>query len=214
MLALVTGLTLAVAAVLAAAVPQGGRTPTNAVAPASPSTLMGTIRASDGKPLDGVTVSARAREQTFTTSVFTDVQGEYVFPTLPSGVYQVWAQAVGFATARVDLTLDASRATLQGLTLTPLADFTSQLTGVEWFDALPNDTTEHRRMKQILRVGCSDCHSLAVVLQNRFDEQGWRVLVKAMEEASHSGWTGRVDVPDDQLGFIGPTIRRHRDELA
>jgi streptogramin lyase/mono/diheme cytochrome c family protein len=179
-----------------------------------PSTLLGSIRTADGKPLDGASVSARAVDRTFTTSVYTDERGDFVFPPLPAGGYRVWAQAVGFATERADLTLDATHPTNRTLTLQPVSDFTRQMTGTEWFDALPDDTAENRRLKQILRVSCSDCHNLGVVLQNRFDEAGWRIIVKSMEEAAHNGWTGRADPPDAEMGFNGQIIRHHRDELA
>lgn len=200
------------------AVPPAGATPGSQPGPGSEggarAALAGTIRAADGKALDGVAVSARADNRTFTTSVYTDQQGEYVFPALPVGRYRVWAQAVGFATSRANLTLEASHQTTHALTLQPVTDFTPQLTGTEWFDALPDDTAANRRMKQILRVSCSDCHGLGVVLQNRFDEVGWRIIVKAMEEAAHNGWTGRASPPDGEMGFNGQIMRHHRDELA
>ena len=60
------------------------------------SSLVGVARAMDGKPMEGVTVSARGVEKSYTTSVFTDERGEYVFPPLGGGRYEVWAQAVGF----------------------------------------------------------------------------------------------------------------------
>src|SRR5437773_2207844 len=180
-LALVTSVTLAIVASVAGLARQGARTTTSAIGPASPSTLMGTIRDVDGRPLNGVPVSARASDQTFTTSVYTDNKGEYVFPTLPRGDYKVWAQAAGFSTARADLTLDGAKPAVQAFMLKPLANFDPQFTGVEWYDALPDDTADHRRLKQITYVACADCHSLAVALQNRFDEVGWRAIITSME---------------------------------
>src|SRR5438874_28090 len=96
--ALVASVILAIVASVAGMARQGART-TTAIGAASPSSLIGTIRDADGKLLNGVPVSARASDQTFTTSVYTDDKGEYVFPTLPGGDYKVWAQAVGFSTA-------------------------------------------------------------------------------------------------------------------
>ena len=175
--------------------------------------LSGTVTA-EGRPLDGVAVSVRAPDTTITTSVYTDERGEYVFPPLPAGRYEMWAQAVGYATRKTTVSLDAATPTQQPLSLAPIKDFSRQLTGVEWYDALPDDTPEHRRMKQVLHVTCSDCHSPSVVLQNRFDATGWRAIIKAMEEASHTGWTGRLDPPDDQLGFLGGIMRHHREDLV
>src|SRR5437588_251450 len=171
-LALVASVIIAVIASVAGIARQGARTTTAASGAASPSSrsslssLMGTIRDADGKLLNGVPVSAQASDQTFTTSVYTDDKGEYVFPTLPGGDYKVWAQAVGFSTARVDLMLDGAKPTVQPFMLKRLANFEPQFTGVEWYDALPDDTADHRRLKQITYVACADCHSLAVALQN------------------------------------------------
>ena len=192
------------------------RRPTDALAPVAPAdaSLRGTVRVASGTPLDGAAVSAKAPGTTITTSVYTDTRGMFVFPALPSGRYDVWAQAVGFSAARTTVNLTPAAASSQPLTLQPLADFSAQLTGDQWFDALPSDTRERRRMKQVLFVSCADCHSLAVVLQNRFDESGWRAIIRSMEEASHTGWSGRLDPRDDQLGFLGAIIRHHRVDLT
>ena len=51
-------------------------------APASPTGLHGRITGTDGQPLEGIVVSARADGKTFTTSVFSDNRGEYRFPPI------------------------------------------------------------------------------------------------------------------------------------
>ena len=48
--------------------------------------LRGTITSPDGKPLEGVTVSIRGAGKTFVTSVFTNLQGGYVFPPVEKGI--------------------------------------------------------------------------------------------------------------------------------
>src|ERR1700719_955393 len=68
-------------------------------------TLSGTVKSSDGKPLEGVGVSARNAGETFTTTVYTDQSGRYFFPPVSSGQYKVWAQAVTFETATSDVGL-------------------------------------------------------------------------------------------------------------
>src|SRR3954471_23552987 len=67
--------------------------------------LTGTIAAASGEKMEGVVVSARATGQSFTTSVYSDAQGDYVFPRMPAGNYKVWAQAVGFDAGRADVGL-------------------------------------------------------------------------------------------------------------
>jgi streptogramin lyase len=176
--------------------------------------LAGAVHDSQGRPLGGVAVSVRSTERTYTTSVYTDERGKYVFPHLPAGRYGLWAQAVTFATSRATLTLDGLRTARWSPTLRPLADFETQLTGVEWYDALPDDTREHKRMKQVLYVTCTGCHGLDVVLQNRFDAAGWKAIIRAMESAWYSGWRGAADLPASQLRWEAQIMRHHKDELA
>jgi streptogramin lyase len=184
-------------------------------AAADQSALIGVIHGADGKPMQGVAVSARSTEQTFNTTVYSDAKGEYVFPAgLATGTYKVWAQAVGFITDRADVKLDGSHTASRDFSLKPLADFEAQLTGSEWLAALPEDTFQHRRMKQVVYVACTGCHGLDLVFYNRFDEDGWRTIVKSMESADYRGYRGVEDMPVANLGWEGQVIRHHRDELA
>src|SRR5215469_7494076 len=82
--------------------------------------LSGTIKTPDGKLLDGVTVSAKPDGGTVTTSVFTDENGQYFFPPLPTGHYRVWAQALSFQIAKSDVDLAANRK--QDLSLAQVSD--------------------------------------------------------------------------------------------
>jgi streptogramin lyase len=176
--------------------------------------LTGVIRDLQGKPLNGVAVSVRSTEQTFTTSVYTDDRGEYVFPLLIAGKYQLWAQAVQFGTERAELKLNGIHTARRDLTLRPLANYEAQLTGVEWYDALPDDTVNHRRLKQVLYVSCTGCHGLDVVLQNRFDVPGWKAIIEAMQSAWYSGWRGASALPASDLRWEAQIMRYHEDELA
>src|SRR4051794_10693520 len=83
--------------------------------------LSGNITAADGQKLGGITVSAKPADGTITTSVYTDESGNYYFPPMPSGRYRVWAQAVGFDTAKANVDLGAARK--QGFVLQPTEDF-------------------------------------------------------------------------------------------
>jgi hypothetical protein len=59
---------------------------------AVPSTgLAGTVTGADGKPMEGVAVSAKSEGATTTTSVWTNQDGAYTFPQLEAGSYHVWA---------------------------------------------------------------------------------------------------------------------------
>src|SRR4051794_15451273 len=67
--------------------------------------LMGSVRSANRKPMEGVAVSARGVDQTFTTIIYTDEKGNYFFPSLGGGRYRVWAQAVGYEPARAEIML-------------------------------------------------------------------------------------------------------------
>lgn len=173
--------------------------------------LKGTVRSATGELLSGVPVSARPDGKTFTKSVFTDEQGEFFFPPLEApfegGQYRVWAQAVGYQRAQAEVNLSAAQPARHEFVLTTLEDFTNQLAGSEWMDALPVETRDDRRLKEIFRVNCTECHQAGLVLQNRFDEAGWLAMIEVMERVSYHGWTGRGTAPRN-------TITYHKKELA
>jgi protocatechuate 3,4-dioxygenase beta subunit len=54
--------------------------------------LAGSITDAAGEPMEGVVVSVRATASNLTTSVYTDGDGEYVFPRTAPGSYQLWAR--------------------------------------------------------------------------------------------------------------------------
>src|SRR5437762_2160129 len=85
--------------------------------------IMGSVKSSDGKRMEGVAVSALAEGKTFTTSVYTNHDGEYYFPALDSGQYRVWAQAVGFEVARSEQTVTPSKKIVQNFTMKAMAEF-------------------------------------------------------------------------------------------
>ncbi|MBF8301560.1 MAG: hypothetical protein HW394_1930, partial [Acidobacteria bacterium] len=165
--------------------------------------VAGAARAMDGSPLEGVSVSARDVGSSMTRSVFTDERGEYFFPPLASGQYEVWAQAAGYETARARVAVEATRQMRQAFTLNTIADVTPQLTGSEWMAALPEDTREQRRMKAIFRTNCTACHGPTHALQNRFDENGWRAIIGFMERNTGTGGINRHT-----------TVVHYKDELA
>jgi streptogramin lyase len=170
--------------------------------------ISGAVKASDGKPLDGAVVSARRVGATFTTSVFADEQGKYVFPPLDGGaVYTVWAQAVGFESAKGVPSAQSGTAR-QDFTLNTYKDFGRQLSGAEWIASLPEDTPENRRMKGLFRNNCAGCHQPNFVLQNRFDQTGWTRIINVMERVGIYG-----DPPREDNAPL-PLLRAYKNELA
>src|SRR6516162_4574157 len=70
--------------------------------------LTGAITGATGQKLEGVQVSAKKEGSSITTSVYTDLDGEYFFPAMADGKYRVWAQALGFETSKGEVELTAT----------------------------------------------------------------------------------------------------------
>ncbi len=160
--------------------------------------LRGTIKAQDGKALEGVAVSARANGSIITTSVWTNQRGEYVFPAMPAGAYDVWAQAVGFTRTTATPKLAGSGTVQQDLTLPPYAEMWRQFDDIEWYESLPGNTPEDKgmegRMKRVIHHNCStQCHNTAYVMGKRYSRADWELVWERM-----SRWSGfRADPPYD-----------------
>lgn len=171
--------------------------------------LRGEVKGPSGEVLEGVPVSARADGETITTSVYTNEAGSYEFPPLHEGNYRVWAQAVGFEAAQRQAQIGRSGPVQLPFSLKQLADFTRQLSAQEWLAALPEDTAANRRMKIVFRNNCSGCHPASYVLQNRFDEEGWKRIITYMEKTDANGGRPAPDAP-----LYNPMIRYFKDDLA
>ncbi|MCY3731002.1 MAG: carboxypeptidase regulatory-like domain-containing protein [Rhodospirillaceae bacterium] len=189
---------------------------TVATAPgAHAATIVGKITDTDGSPMEGVIVSARASEESFTTSVFTDGEGDYFFPSLDAGQYAVWAQAKGFEAGRTTVAL--SSATVErDFALMPLEDvhqIVKQMSGVDYLASLPQSTLEDKRMVRAFKTNCTGCHTASYPLQNRWDEHGWGILVDLMSVYPSSGVPPPAMVPTPERPGHG-MILAYRDELA
>ncbi len=173
------------------------------------SALSGAVKSSDGKPLEGVGVSARGLADTFTTTVYTDESGKYAFPALTGGSYKVWAQAVGFETAKADADLSGGAKKQVDLTLASLANFDKQLSGTEWAASLPENAPEDRRMKTVFINNCSGCHQVSFLLQNRFDAAGWAAVMTLMEKMLSIGYAPQDATPNAVIHSYKPELAEY-----
>jgi streptogramin lyase len=171
------------------------------------SRLSGTIVSASGEKMGGVTVSAKAG--TITTSVFTDKAGNFQFSPLPEGSYRVWAQAIGYQTARTALELSGDRRVELKLARNSDPEQTyRQLPGNLALDALPEATEQDKRMKQLVRNDCTSCHTASYPLQHRFDEAGWNAILQLMKNANvYGSYVGNDRKPSGILDY-------HQKELA
>src|SRR4030088_2656934 len=169
--------------------------------------LSGTVKSAEGKPLDGVGVSARNAGESFTTTVYTDQNGRYFFPPVNSGQYKIWAQTIGFEIAKAESELAGGDKKNVELTLHKLDDFHKQLSGTEWAASLPEDSPNDRRMKSVFINNCSGCHQVSFLLQNRFDSAGWGAVINLMQKMQSIGYAPEGKTPD-------PVIHAYKQELA
>jgi len=148
--------------------------------------LAGSVKSESGEKMAGVTVSAKGIGHTITTSVFTDEAGDFYFPRLAAGKYRVWAQAEGFDAGRVEADL-AGAFLHQDFVLKTTEDVVKQMTGQEYITSLPEDTPQHRLMKDVFYNTCTGCHEPNYILQNRFDEKGWEAILNLMSKVRNGG---------------------------
>jgi streptogramin lyase len=150
--------------------------------------LTGAISSSAGEKLGGVTVSAKLDGSTITTSVYTDESGNYYFPPMPAGKYQVWAQALGFETAKGSADLSATAH--HNITLAAITDPEArirQLPSELLVAALPEDTADDARIKKVFTNQCTGCHTPGYPLQFKFDEAGWNKIISLMKVIPGTG---------------------------
>ena len=102
-----------------AAITLSANLPAISPSPAPSNELTGTVKGPDGKPMEGVGVSAKGQGASITTSVWTNRNGAYAFPALEAGRYRVWAQAVGFDRPVVEAAIVPGEGVRQDFTLKP-----------------------------------------------------------------------------------------------
>jgi streptogramin lyase len=150
--------------------------------------LTGAVTSSSGEKLGGVTVSAKIDGSTITHSVYTDESGNYYFPPLPAGKYQVWAQALAFETTKSAVELTATKH--ENLVLKAMTDqeqIVRQLPSELLVAALPDETPEDARIKKLFTNQCTGCHSPGYPLQFKFDEAGWNKIINLMKVVANTG---------------------------
>jgi hypothetical protein len=144
--------------------------------------LTGAITSPTGQKMEGVLISAQKDGSTITTTVYTDLNGEYFFPAMADGKYHVWAQTLGFQTAKGDVDLNATKH--QDFKLAEITDpeeRIKQLPPEMLAAALPEDTEADANIKRIFHNQCTGCHTPGYPLQFKFDEAGWNKIINLMK---------------------------------
>ncbi|HWN51062.1 MAG TPA: carboxypeptidase regulatory-like domain-containing protein [Xanthobacteraceae bacterium] len=144
--------------------------------------LTGSITSASGQKLEGVLVSAKKEGSTITTSVYTDQNGEYFFPAMADGKYDVWAQTLGFKTAKGAVDLSATKhQDLQLAAITDPDERIRQMPPEMLAAALPEEAEADANIKRIFHNQCTGCHTPGYPLQFKFDEAGWSKVINFMK---------------------------------
>ena len=172
--------------------------------------LTGSIASASGQKLEGVQISAKKEGSTITTSVYTDQNGDYFFPALPDGKYNVWAQALGFETSKGagrshrHRSIRTSSSPRSPIPTQKIKQLPSEMLAA----ALPEDTEADANMKRIFHNQCTGCHTPGYPLQFKFDEAGWNKIINLMKVvAGHRRISGPNAKPNGIIEF-------NRKELA
>ena len=78
-----------------------------------------------------------------------------------------------------------------------------------WMAALPEDTAEDRKMKEVFKNCSGGCHPANFILQNRFDEKGWNAIITLMSRIKVNAFADeRIDQPTN------PVINYYKKDLV
>jgi virginiamycin B lyase len=129
-----------------------------------PQILFGTISSDREGLMEGVLVSARKTGSTITTTVVSDSEGHYAFPTdrLEPGAYKIAIRAAGYALESSDtITVSSGEPTAADLKLKPAPITPDQVTNSEWLTSAPGPDELKRAL-----LNCTDCHSLQRIFES------------------------------------------------
>ncbi len=144
---------------------------------AADSALTGQVSSAEEGAMEGVLVSAQPDGSTIRTTVVTDAQGHYAFPSqrLAPGHYKISIRAVGYELDRDGAaTVTAGAAAQADLTLKKTGNLAAQLTNADWMASLP-DTPQRRVI-----AGCTTCHTLQRIVESTYTADGFMALVPRM----------------------------------
>jgi len=144
--------------------------------------LTGVVSSSDEGPMEGVLVSAKKDGSSITTTVVSDQQGAYSFPSarLEPGKYTISIRAIGY---RLDgaKTVDVAAAGegMADLKLSKVKSLVPQLSSGEWLLSLPGAD----KQKAFLTM-CVGCHTLQRVLTSNHDAAEFQQVFLRMSRYS------------------------------
>lgn len=166
--------------------------------PTSAAALTGLVSSSQEGMMEGVLVTVRRDDATFTVTVVSDEQGRYSFPVdrLDPGPYTVSIRAVGYDLVnpgRVNVTgLDTTQLDLE---LTTTSDLAAQLSNGEWLLSM-NGTVEEKQQF----LGCVSCHTLQLPVRSKHNAEEFARVINRMSTWSQGSTPMRPQMRPDSVG--------------
>ena len=153
----------------------------------------GLVRAAAGYLPEGIMVQLVSQKSSIRTTVYSNDEGRYEFPQLPTGLYTLRiARPLEFRPYQRDSVRIDGATQLQDIVLElvsdsellpPTPEIAAQLTGAEWLMNLPGTGQE----KRVFSNSCGfTCHAYQQIFRNRYDERSWRLIVQRMTRYSGS----------------------------
>jgi virginiamycin B lyase len=144
--------------------------------------LTGLVSSGDEAAMEGVLVSARKEGSTITTTVVSDEQGRYSFPSarMEPGKYTISIRAIGYKLdGGKSVDIPAGNAATTDLKLSKAKSLVPQLSSGEWLHSLPGPD----RQKAFLTM-CVGCHTLQRVVTSTHDAAEFQQLFLRMSRYS------------------------------
>ncbi|TMA86759.1 MAG: hypothetical protein E6J74_31130 [Deltaproteobacteria bacterium] len=140
--------------------------------------LTGQVSSQEEGRMGGVLVSAKRDGSTVTTTVVSDAQGRYSFPSskLEPGRYSLRIRAVGYELENsqpADVT--AEKTTELDLKLRKAQDLAAQLSNGEWLLSMPGTDEQKQGF-----LSCVGCHTVERIARSRYSAEEFVPLLKRM----------------------------------
>ncbi len=154
--------------------------------------LTGQVSSQEEARMEGVLVSAKREGSTVTTTVVSNSQGRYSFPSarLEPGRYALSIRAVGYELASSQAAeVNGQKPASLDLKLRKTQDISTQLSNGEWLLSMPGT----QEQKQGL-LGCVSCHTVERIARSRYTAEEFVVVLKRMRNYAQGSMPTRPQV--------------------
>ncbi len=169
-------------------------------------TIQGTVTGPQGT-LEGAYVGAHPEGKTITHYVMTDRSGQYSFPDLLAGAYDVFTDIPGFRTVHKEgvSVKDGSEAVadFQVEVETDMKQLVEHATNSELVESFPGT----RQQKEGYVQRCEGCHGSYYMAKNRFSRKDWGTIVSLMKD-------DRITSIGSNVGLRLPGMREEEDDTG